>query len=211
MAVTTAAVVGAAAVGAVASSRAADKQADAAREAALIQSRSAEQASSEQLAAGQRAQGFFEPFAGVAERGVAESGFLADPQAQFQFLQDNPLFNLALQNANQQTQQVAASRGRLSAGDTLQQLSNNVLLSAQPLISQQRGDILNLLNLGQGVATSQANIETGQQARASDLSTSAAAAQAAGVVGAGSAEAAGTQAIGGAIQNALLGATLGAG
>jgi hypothetical protein len=162
--------------------RATDIQAEAGREALIAQ----QQATA-------NAQGFFEPFAGVAERGVQESGFLANPQAQFDFLQGNPLFQLALDNANQQTQASAASRGRLSAGDTLQQLSNNVLLSASPLIDRQRSDILSLLTLGEGVASSQANIETGQAAKASDLSTDIAAAQAAGQIGAAQAKTSGAQ------------------
>jgi hypothetical protein len=162
-------------------------------EAAETQAASAREAIIEQREAAERAQLFFEPFAGAAERGVEAAGFLADPQAQAQFLQDNPLFDLALENANRQTQQAAASRGRLSAGDTLQQLSDNVLLSAQPLIDRQRQDVGALLNLGTGIATSQANIETGKAAQVGGLLTDIGAAQAAGGVGAAQARAQGTQ------------------
>ena len=144
-------------------------------------------------AAATRAQEFFTPFAGAAERGVEASQFLADPQAQFDFLQGNPLFNLALENANQQTLQSASAGRRLSFGDTLQQLSNNVLLSASPLIDRQREDITNLLNLGTNVATSQANIETGQAANTQNLITDIGASTAAGQVGGANARTAGAQ------------------
>ncbi len=134
----------------------------AADEAARQQEEAATGAISEERRARARGQEFLEPFGGIGLRGVEESAFLADPQAQFEFLQNNPLFNLALEKANRQTQQSAASRGRLSAGDTLSALSNNVLLSAQPLIDRQRQDIGSLLNVGTGIAQTQANVAIGE-------------------------------------------------
>jgi len=132
----------------------------------------AEQAEAQQLAAATGAeselrrateagQAFLAPFGEVGLTGVEQAGFLTDPQAQFEFLQQNPLFQLSLDEAQRQTQQQAASRGRLSAGDTLQQLSQNVLLSAQPLISEQKRSIVDLLNLGSGTSRAQANVELG--------------------------------------------------
>jgi hypothetical protein len=199
------AIAGSAIIGAVTSKKAAKRTARAAETGAGIQAESGREAILAQQEAAARGQEFFEPFAGVAERGVDLSGFLGDPEAQFGFLERNPLFNLALENVNRQTQQAAASRGRLSAGDTLQQLASNVLLSAQPLISGQKQDIRDLLNLGVGVAGSQANIETGQAARVGNLLTDVGAAEAAGVVGAQSARTAGSQ---GAIESLMTGANL---
>lgn len=166
---------------------------DAATQAADAQFEATQLSIEAQEEAAARAQGFFEPFAGVAGRGVEASNFLADPQAQFDFLQENPLFQMSLDNANQATQQSAASRGRLNAGDTLQQLSNNVLLSASPLIDRQRQDVSNLVNLGTGIAGSQANIETGKAANVGELITSGGAAEAAGIVGAQNSVDQGTQ------------------
>lgn len=166
--------------------KAAERGAETQAEAGLV-------AIEEQRAAAGRAQEFLSPFAGAAERGVEASQFLADPQAQFDFLQENPLFNLALENANQSTLQQASAGGRLSFGDTLQQLSNNVLLSASPLIDRQRQDVTNLLNLGTGIATSQANIETGLGANVGNLTTDIGAVRAGGRVGAANARASGTQ------------------
>ncbi len=148
--------------------------------------------------AGQQAGSLLDPFAEVGQQGLDQSGFLTDPQAQFDFLQSNPLFQLALDQANVGTQQSAAAQGRLSAGDTLQQLSNNVLLSAQPLIAQQRQSIGGLIDLGRGVASEQggilqntagniANIRQGTATNVANLQTGGAAAQAAGIVGAANA------------------------
>ena len=144
--------------------------------------KAATQAADVQATGAVEAAALLDPFAAVGTQGVERAGFLTDPQAQFDFLQSNPLFELALQNANRQTGQTAASRGRLSAGDTLQQLSENVLLSASPLISGQKQSIADLLNLGTGVAGAQGNLRTGQ-----------ASALAGGIVGAESARSAGTQ------------------
>ncbi len=158
-------------------------QADAAAQSANIQAQAGQQAIEQQRLAAQQAQGFLTPFSLLGLRGVGLSNFLANPQSQVNFLQQNPLFNLALQNANQQTQQSAAARGRLASGDTLNALANNVLLASQPLIDRQRQDILSLLQLGQGAAQGQANAALGAGSNIANLLTSIGAAQAGGVVG----------------------------
>lgn len=167
--------------------------ANAAVQGGQIQAASAREAIEATEAASQRAQEFFTPFDSLVQRGIEGASFLADPQAQFNFLQENPLFQAALDNANRQTQQSAAARGRLSAGDTLQQLSENVLLSAQPLISQQRQDVGNLLNLATGLTQTRGNIEIGQGSNVGNLLTDAGAAQAAGLVGGANARTQGAQ------------------
>lgn len=111
-----------------------------------------------------QASGLLDPFQQLGQQGLSQSQFLTDPQAQFDFLQSNPLFQASLDNANRQTSQLAAARGRLSSGDTLQQLSQNTLLAASPLIQQQKQSIGNLLNIGQNVAANQGNLLTGEGA-----------------------------------------------
>jgi len=133
-------------------------------------------------AATQQALGFLDPLQQVGQQGIEQAGFLTDPQAQFDFLQQNPLFQMSLDQAQTQTQNLAAARGRLSAGDTLQQLSQNVLLSAQPLIAQQKGSISDLLNLSSGTATAQANTAIGQGSNLTNLLTSSGDVGAAGIV-----------------------------
>jgi hypothetical protein len=161
---------------------AADEAERAALEAAGIQTAAGEEAIAGSRAATLQAQGFFEPFAGAAERGIEGSSFLTDPEQRFDFLQNNPLFNLSLENANQRTLQSASANKRLSFGDTLQQLSNNVLLSSAPLLATQDRNITNLLNFGGDVATSQANIATGQEASIGNLTTDIGATNAAALI-----------------------------
>lgn len=156
-----------------------------------IQSQAATGAAGDVLAAGQQAGALLDPFARVGQQGVDQASFLTDPQAQFDFLQSNPLFASALENANRQTQQSAAARGRLSSGDTLQQLSQNTLLAASPLIQQQKQSIGDLLNLGLGTAQQQGGILQNTAANRGNLLTGGAAAEAGGIVGAENARAAG--------------------
>lgn len=167
--------------------------AEVARSAAETQALAGQEALGLEREGRAQAQQFFEPFAGAAERGLEASGFLADPQAQFDFLQNNPLFQLALENANQRTRQSASASRRLSFGDTLQQLSNNVLLSASPLIDRQRQDVTNLLQFGGDIAGSQANIAIGEAANLGRLTTDIGATRAGGEVGAANALAQGGQ------------------
>jgi len=128
---------------------------------------------------------FLEPYSEIGLTGLDKAPFLTDPQQQFDFLQNNPLFQASLEAANTGTMNLAAARGRISAGDTLQQLSRNVLLSASPLIAQQKQSIGDLLNIGTGVSRSQANTAIGAGSDISNLIASGGANQAAGDIAQG--------------------------
>lgn len=143
-----------------------------------------------QVLGAQEASALFDPFKGIGQQGLGKADFLTDADAQFDFLQNNPLFQSILEQNNQATGQAqdnlfksAAARGRLSAGDTLQQINTlgensarNLLLSSAPLIQGQKQSIGDLLNFGLTTASNQGNLRTGQ-----------AAAEAGGIVGAANA------------------------
>ena len=168
-------------------------QADAARDAAELQAQSGQAALEELQRGKEQGLGFLQPFEALGQQGLDQAGFLTDPQAQFDFLQNNPLFQLGLDNANTQTNQIAAARGRLSAGDTLTQLNNNALLTASPLIAQQKSSINNLINQGLGLAGSQANTALGVGSQLANQQTDIGNALAAGQIGAANAQAQGSQ------------------
>lgn len=174
---------------------------EAATEAAQIQQQSIQEAIPLIQGATETAQGFLQPYQAVGQQGLDLSSFLTDPNQQYQFLQNNPLFQAALNNANTSTMNLAAAKGRLSAGDTLQQLSQNVLLSASPLINQRSQNIMQLLGLGANVAGTQAGTETAGAANIADLITSSGAVGAGGVAGAANAQTQGTQNL---LQTAIL-------
>lgn len=159
----------------------------AATQSGQVQQQAANQAANQINTVGARDIGRLNPFMDAAQFGINNASFLTDPNQQFQFLQNNPLFQMGLDNANTITNQSAAARGRLSAGDTLQQLNNNSLLVAQPLINQQSNNIRGLLNLGTGIANSQNTIDQNAALNAGNFRTSGSAAQAAGIVGASNA------------------------
>jgi len=165
--------------------------ANAAKKGGEIQSEAGRDAAGNVVIAGQQAGSLLDPYAQLGQQGVQQAGFLTDPQAQFDFLQNNPLFQMGLDNANTQTNQFAAARGRLSSGDTLQQLNQNALLTASPLIAQQKQSIGDLLSIGQNTALNQGNILQGTAANQGNLLTGAAAAQSAGLIGAANARAQG--------------------
>tara|TARA_R110002020_G_scaffold147185_2_gene322341 strand:- start:9942 stop:10661 length:720 start_codon:yes stop_codon:yes gene_type:complete len=155
--------------------------------------RAAGQSTEEQLAAIREAQErteqgavtsqqFLQPFAGVGQQGIDLAGFLGDPRAQAQLAFNNPLFNLSRQALTEDINQNAASRGRITAGDTLERLQSAGAVAAQPFIDRQRQDILSLLNLGQNVAGQQVGIEQGTTRQLTDLITGAGATQAAGTI-----------------------------
>ena len=185
-------------------------QADAARDSAGQQVAAANQAIGTVGDAAGRAQGFFNPFQAIGQQGLSQAGFLGDPNAQFDFLQSNPLFQMGLDNLNQSTNASAAARGRLSSGDTLQQLTNNSLLAAQPLLDRQRQDILAQLGIGTGIAGNQAQIEQNLGSNIANLQTGIGAAQAAGTVGAANARAGGLAGqLGGSLGGGLISAFTG--
>tara|TARA_R110000851_G_scaffold105683_2_gene224290 strand:+ start:912 stop:1535 length:624 start_codon:yes stop_codon:yes gene_type:complete len=147
----------------------------------------ATQAAEVQAGFAQQAGDLYQPFQQLGQQGLEQASFLTDPNQQFDFLQENPLFQLSLDQGNEALTGItkfAAAKGRLSAGDTLQQLQQsgqrNALLAASPLIQQQKNSIGDLLRTGQNVVGNQANLLTGQGA-----------ATAGGIVGAENARSAG--------------------
>jgi hypothetical protein len=187
--------VGAAAVVTVGGIVAGNQAASAAEKGGRAQQAGIDAGIAEQQRASAEGQTFLAPFGEIGQQGIDQAGFLTDPQAQFDFLQSNPLFKLALENANVRTEKMAAARGRLSAGDTLQQLSQNVLLASQPLIAGQKSSIADLLNVGTGIATTQANVAIGEGSNVTDLLTSSGDVEAATAIAAGNAQAQQTQAV----------------
>jgi len=181
------------------------ESAKAAKQAGQIQQQQAISSAGDLGVAGQSAIGRFDPLAQVGQQGLDLAGFIGSPEEQFNFLQSNPLFQLGQQNLNTQINKSAASRGRLTAGDTLERLQQSSLVAGAPLIDRQTQDILNLLGISQGVTGQQAGIERTTAQDVANLLTGGAASSAAGVVGAQNAR---TSATGNVIDIAAMAAGL---
>ena len=177
--------------------------------ATAAQVQSGQRAISEQRRASAEGQEFLSPFQGVGQQGLDQASFLTDPQAQFDFLQSNPLFQMMLDNANQATMSNQAARGKLGSGSTLERLSQNSLMTAMPLISDQKASIAGLLDFGRGLATTQGNVAIGQGSNVSNLLTQIGNAQSAGLVGGFNAQQ-GIQQGNDQLYGSILGAGLGA-
>ena len=180
-----------------ASRRAAGAQEDAQREAIAEQRRSKEEAL-----------GFYAPYSDTAGLGLDLAPFLTDAQAQYDWLQSNPLFQMSLDNANDVTSKMAAAQGRLSSGDTLMQLQNNALLASQPLLNRQMGNINNLINLGAGLTNAQANAALGVGNNISGYMSNIGDAQAAGIIDAANATNQGLGALTSGLMSAFPGANI---
>lgn len=104
----------------------------------------------------------YEPFNALLAQMPELIQYMMDPNQQIAELQQNPLFAMSLDNLNQQTKNAAAAKGRFTAGDTYQEIANNTLRAANPLLTQRLNTVANLINLGQGTAGQMANIDIGQ-------------------------------------------------
>lgn len=128
-----------------------------------------------------------------------------NPNAQLQFVQNNPFFEALSKDATDRIFNNAAARGKVGSGGTAKALQNSLLLLGQDLVNNQIGNNLNLANLGQASAVGSANIAQNAGNQISDLITQGGNAQAAGIIGAQNAR---TNASNNLVNTALQGASL---
>jgi len=111
-----------------------------------------------------RARQFLQP---STEFGTGQIGALEDiltSEGQLDFLEDNPIFQAALRNANLGTNAASASQGRFRAGGTAQELFQNFLSTSFPLLQSQTQNLFQAARFGERGGVGQANI-TQQTAR----------------------------------------------
>lgn len=162
-------------------------QQDAAKDAAKAQAQSGQQSIAFQRESRDLARSDLQPFRQLGQSNIEALQNLLTPTGQYDYLQNNPLFKAALDNANRATLNNQAARGKLGSGDTLSALSNNTLLAAQPLLGQQQNALFNAVNLGQSSAAGQANTALTSGANIGNTLTDIGNAKAAGIIGAGNA------------------------
>lgn len=137
--------------------------ADAAQKAGKIQS-----------AAGKAAAAEFTPFQDLGLQNIAGlQGLIDNPMG---YLQNNPMFNAALANTSEQLKMNQAMSGNLGSGGMVNQLFQNYLAQGNDFLNQQYNRMLSPIQIGYNA--------TGARG---DYLTGAAAAKAAGVVGAANA------------------------
>lgn len=169
----------------------ANKSAKAAKSAANAQAQSGAESVAFQRESRDMARADLQPFRAFGQSNIGALQQLLTPQGQYDYLQSNPLFQAALDNANRSTMNIQAARGKLGSGDTLSALTRNTLTTAMPMIGQQQNALFNAVNLGQSSAAGQANTALTSGANIGNTLTDVGNARAAGVVGAANARSAG--------------------
>lgn len=181
-----------------------DNAAKAAKKAAKIQAKSAAEAIAFQRESRDLARSDLQPFRQAGQDQLSPlSSLISDPQAQLNFVQNNPFFNALADDAQSRLFSNQAARGKVGSGGTAQALQNSLLLLGQDLLNNNINQRFNIATMGQNAAAGQgtATIQSGNAI--SDLLTQQGNALAAGQVGAANAN---TQGINSLIQGGALAA-----
>lgn len=166
----------------------------AARKAGKLQAESADKALELTRESRDIARGDLSPFREAGQGALNPLvSLVQDPQAQRQYVEDNPFFNSLLSQSRGDILQNAAARGKLGSGGTLKALDENVLTLGPGLVQNQINNLSNLANMGQASAAGQANVAQNAGAQGSNLITQRGNALASGQVGAANARSQGTQ------------------
>lgn len=131
------------------------------------QAKATKQAANQQLAstnaqiayqegAERRATERLQPFVSLGTANIAGLQGLLTPQGQMDYLQSNPMFQAAVQNAADQTKAAAASSGKFGSGGLVNQLFQNYLGQGEQFIGNQFNRLTNTVGMGQASAAGQA-------------------------------------------------------
>jgi len=175
--------------------------AKAAKTAAGIQAESVDKALATQKEALAQTRADLQPYAAAGASTVPRlTSLVNDPNAQLDFIQNNPFYNALAERAKRELLSSQATKGKLASGGTAKALQESLLLLGSDLLSRDITQKQNLAQLGVGAAGGQGTATTATGADLANLITSKGAVSAAGTVGAANAQ---TQ----AINNLLKGAT----
>ena len=186
----------------------ADDQADAAQEAAAAQVRASDKAIKAQQKALKQTRRDLAPFRrfgkgalGTAGQNLrAVSDLVNNPQAQVDFIQNNPFFDLLADDAQRRIFNQAGAMGKKGSGGTAQALQNSIMLLGNDLVNQQvnrglgvTGAAQNAVTIGANAASRTGSATQNAAANIGNLVTGAGNARAAGIIGAGNAQNAAVQ------------------
>lgn len=172
-----AAMVGGAVIGGVASNSAASKQAKASERAGQLQAESAREARDQM-------ERLNKPYLELGESAIPGLQQFVDDPTGFNYLNENPMFQAAVDYGSERIENYASAGGRLNSGGTVDQLFQNYLATGDRFVNSGFQRAFAPVQLGQNSANFQGST-------AANLITDAGNAQAAGVVGAANARAAG--------------------
>jgi len=125
-----------------------------------------------------------DPFA-QAGAGTLDSltALINDPNAQSDFITNNPFFEALADDAQRRIFGSAAATGKMKSGGTAEALQNSLLLLGTDLVNNNVTQQMNLANMGLTAAGGQANVSTVGGVNIADLMGDMASAEAAGIMG----------------------------
>lgn len=109
-----------------------------------------------QEGAEKRATERLQPFVNLGTSNIQGLQGLLTPQGQMSYLQSNPMFQAAIQNAADQTKAAGASAGKFNSGGLVNQLFQNYLGQGEQFIGNQFNRLTNTVGMGQASAAGQA-------------------------------------------------------
>lgn len=153
---------------------------EAARKASQAQGRAADSAGAAQERQYLQARDDLMPFANLGRSQVGPLSEMLTAQGQYDYLQSNPLFNLALERADRQSNNAFLSQGL--TGDARQALADNTMMTALPFLEHQTNNLFNAVNVGQASSAGQANAALAHGNNLSNLALQKGNVNAAGIV-----------------------------
>lgn len=92
------------------------------------------------------------PYENLGRRTINEYEMFLSPEGQYEYLQSNPIFHAAIDNANSQILTAAAPTGKTNSGGTVDQLFKNYLATGETFIGNQFNRLYNTVGLGESAA-----------------------------------------------------------
>lgn len=123
----------------------------------------ATQASNQQLAATEKQIAFLkdqnqiardqmQPFVDFGKGYLPQINAMLTPQGQTDYLTNNPMFNAAVGNANQELLKAGAARGKVGSGGMVDQLFKNYLATGESFVNNQFNRLWQPITMGQNSA-----------------------------------------------------------
>lgn len=109
-----------------------------------------------QEGAEKRATERLQPFVNLGTSNIQGLQGLLTPQGQMSYLQSNPMFQAAVQNAADQSKAASASIGKFGSGGLVNQLFQNYLGQGEQFVGNQFNRLTNTVGMGQASAAGQA-------------------------------------------------------
>ncbi len=185
-----------------------ENQANASRDAAATQAAAEQQRIDLTRETRDLARADLQPFVEFGTNQIGSLSSLLTPEGQVGFLENNPMFNAAINRNEDKINKFAAARGKSGAGGTIDSLFQNYLSTAQSFIQPQIANLFGAVNQGQASAAGQANTALSAGNQIGQSISQIGDVNAAGIVGAANA---GTNAfnqllnVGGNVAGAVLG------